>query len=79
MPFVAYIRAEEPDPRPGKQPWEPNWRVWRWIGAAAFVGYGASHTDGGLAALLVFVVFALVCRALLEALPDGDGLRDYRQ
>jgi hypothetical protein len=79
MPFLAYIRAEEPEPQPGKQPWEPNWRVWRWIGAAAFVGYGAAHTDGGLAVLLMFVIFALVCRALLEALPDSDGLRDYRQ
>jgi hypothetical protein len=29
--------------------------------------------------LLVFVIFALVCRALLEALPASDGLRDYRQ
>ena len=30
-------------------------------------------------ALFVFVVFGLVCRAALEALPNGDGLREYRQ
>ena len=79
MPFLAYIHAEEPDRRPDKPPWEPNWKVWRWLVAAGFVGFGAAHTDGALAVLLVFVIFALVCRALLEAMPDGDGLRDYRQ
>jgi hypothetical protein len=79
MPFLAYIHAEEPDKRPDKRPWEPNWRVWRWIVAAGFVAFGTAHTDGGLAVLLVFVIFALVCRALLEAMPDGDGLRDHRQ
>ena len=79
MPFLAYIRAEEPDPKPGRQPWEPNWRLWRWVVAAAFVTYGATHTDGALAALLVMVIFALICRALLELMPDGDGMRDYHQ
>jgi hypothetical protein len=79
MPFLAYIHAEEPDRRPDKPPWEPNWKVWRLLVAAGFVGFGAAHTDGALAVLLVFVIFGLVCRALLEAMPDGDGLRDYRQ
>ena len=80
MPLVAYVHAEDPDLRPeGRQPWEPNWRVWRWIGAAVVVTFGATRSDGALEALLVFVVFALVCRAALEALPDGDGLREYRQ
>ncbi len=81
MPFVAYVHAPEPDrpdddPRP---PWEPNWRIWRWVGAAIVVGYAASRADGAMEALLVMVVFALCCRAALEALPDGDGLREYRQ
>jgi hypothetical protein len=35
--------------------------------------------DGAIEALLVFVVFGLVCRAAVEALPSGDGLREYRQ
>jgi hypothetical protein len=80
MPFVAYVHADDRDPPPeGPRPWEPNWRVWRWIVAAVFVTYGAVRTDGAMEALLVLVVFALVCRAALEALPDGDGLREYRQ
>lgn len=80
MPFVAYVHAEDPDPRPeGRRPWEPDWRVWRWLGAAALFAYAATRTDGAVEALLVFVVFGLVCRAALEALPGGDGLREYRQ
>jgi hypothetical protein len=80
VPFVAYIHAEEPEPRPeGPRPWEPNWRVWRWVVAAVFVTFAATQSEGALEALLVFVVFGLVCRAALEALPNGDGLREYRQ
>ncbi len=79
MPFLAYIHAQEPDPEPERRPWEPNWKFWRWIVAAAFVTYGATYTDGVLGAVLVMVIFALVCRALLELMPDGDGLRDYHQ
>lgn len=80
MPFLAYVHAEEPDPDPRDRPaWEPNWRLWRWLVAAAFFAYGATRAEGAVEALLVFVVFGLVCRAALEALPDGDGLREYRQ
>jgi hypothetical protein len=80
MPFVAYVHPEDRDPRPtGPPPWEPDWRVWRWIVAAALATYGAARTEGTLEVLLVFAVFALVCRAAIEALPDGDGLREYRQ
>jgi hypothetical protein len=80
MPFVAYVHAEDRDPRPEQpRPWEPDWRVWRWVVAALFFTYGAVRTDGAVEALLVFVVFGLVCRAAVEALPDGDGLREYRQ
>ena len=80
MPFVAYVHAEDREPRPEDgRPWEPNWRVWRWIVAAAFFTYGAVRAEGAVEALLVFVVFVLVCRAALDALPDGDGLREYRQ
>jgi hypothetical protein len=80
VPFVAYIHAEEPDPQPeDRRPWEPNWRVWRWVVAAVIVTFAATRSEGAVEALLVFVVFALVCRAALEALPNGDGLREYRQ
>jgi hypothetical protein len=79
MPFLAYVHAED-RPRPeGPRPWDPDWRVWRWIVAAAFLTYGAVRADGAVEALLVFLVFAVVCRAALDALPDGDGLREYRQ
>jgi hypothetical protein len=80
VPFLAYVHAEEPDPDPRDRPaWEPNWRLWRWLVAAVFFAYGATRAEGAVEALLVFVVFGLVCRAALEALPDGDGLREYRQ
>jgi hypothetical protein len=80
VPFVAYVHAGEPDrPEGGHAPWEPNWKVWRWVVAAAVVAYGTAHTHGALSALLVLVVFALVCQAAAEALPNGDGLREHRQ
>ena len=80
MPFVAYVHAGEPvRPDGGRAPWEPNWRVWRWVIAAVVVGYGTAHTRGALAALLTMVIFALVCQAAGEALPHGDGLREHRQ
>jgi hypothetical protein len=80
VPFVAYVHAREPDPPDdGRAPWEPNWRVWRWVAAALVLAYGSAHTRGALAALLMFAVFGLVCQAAAEALPKGDGLREYRQ
>jgi hypothetical protein len=81
VPFVAYVHAREPDEPEdeGRAPWEPNWRVWRWVAAAVLVTFGATRTDGALEYLFVLVVFALCCRAALELLPDGDGLREWRQ
>ena len=79
MPFLGYIHAEEPDPRPPRRPWEPNWLLWRWILAAAVVFVAAGQTDGLTAAVLALVIFALVCRALLELMPRGDGMNQYRQ
>ena len=81
MPFVAYVHVREPDEPEdrGRAPWEPNWRLWRWVAAAVVVTFGAARADGPLELLLVFVVFGLCCRAALEALPEGDGLRDWRQ
>jgi hypothetical protein len=78
MPFIAYVHARDEggDPR---APWEPNWRVWRWVAAAAIVGLAATRAEGAFAVLLVLVVFALSCRAAAEALPSGDGLREWRQ
>ena len=79
MPFVAYVHASDADRRPERRPWEPDWRVWRWLVAAAFAGYGAARTDGGIELVLVIVVFSLVCKAIDEVLPDWGGMRDYRQ
>jgi hypothetical protein len=81
VPFVAYVHAREPDEPEdqGRSPWEPNWRVWRWVGAAVVVAYGATHSSGVIASLLVLGIFALCCRAAIEVFPDGGGLRDWRQ
>ncbi len=81
MPFVAYVHARDPDEPEddGRTPWEPNWRLWRWLGAAAVFTYGAGHVEGALQYLLVLIVFALCCRGAVELVPDGDGLRDWRQ
>ncbi|MEA2377814.1 MAG: hypothetical protein QOI45_252 [Thermoleophilaceae bacterium] len=81
MPFFAYVHARQPgEPEgEGRAPWEPNWRIWRWIVAAVVVTYAAARADGTLELLLVFAVFALCCRAALDAMPDGDGLRQWRQ
>jgi len=81
VPFVAYVHAREPDEPEdqGRAPWEPNWRMWRWIAAAVVVTYGAGRADGALEGLLVLVVFGLCCRAAVELLPNGDGLREWRQ
>jgi hypothetical protein len=80
VPFVAYVRAADDDPRPeGPRPWQPDWRVWRWLIAAVPVVYAATRSDGTVELVLVLVVFALACRAAVEALPGGDGLREWRQ
>jgi len=81
VPFVAYVHAREPDEPEGdgRAPWEPNWRFWRWIAAAVVLTYGADRVDGALQYLLVMIVFALCCRAAVELLPDGEGLREWRQ
>ena len=80
MPFLAYVHAHDPDDRDERRAyWEPNWRIWRWVAAAVVLGYGSAHTRGALAAGLVIAVFACVCQAAAEALPNGDGLREHRQ
>jgi hypothetical protein len=80
VPFVAYVHASDHDPRENARPtWEPNLRVWRWIVAAAVLGYASAHTQGALSAVLMLIVFACVCQAAAEALPTGAGLREYRQ
>jgi hypothetical protein len=76
VPFIAYVYAEEDTGRP---PWQPNWRVWRWLLAALPTAFAAAHTEGVLSAILVFTVFGLVLRALDDALPSWNGMREYRQ
>lgn len=75
--FLAYIDAQSG--RPDRPPWEPNWRVWRWLGAALVVGFAAGHAAGGVRYLLILAVIALVCLGLEEAMPSMRGLRDWRQ
>jgi hypothetical protein len=80
VPFVAYVREKDSGSGPDERPaWEPNWRIWRWIALAVPVLYAATEVKGAVEALLVLIVFGLVCRAAVEALPDGDGLRQHRQ
>jgi hypothetical protein len=83
MPFVAYVHSRDPDPLPeqpeGRTPWEPNWRVWRWILAAAVVVFAATRTDGAVQLLLVMIAFGLGCQAAAAAVPLPWGMRDYRQ
>jgi hypothetical protein len=80
VPFVAYVHARDDEPPEGdKQPWEPNWRMWRWIAGAVLATYAATQTDGPAAALLALIAFVLVCLAADAALPRGDGLREWRQ
>jgi hypothetical protein len=81
VPFVAYVHAREPDEPEdeGRIPWEPNWRLWRWIAAALPLTLAATLTHGVAELVLVLAVFALCCRAALELLPEGDGLSQWRQ
>ena len=81
MPFVAYVHAREPDPPEdgGRTPWEPNWRIWRWVAAAIVVDLRRHAHRRRRSRRCWWRVFALCCRAALELLPDGDGLREWRQ
>jgi hypothetical protein len=80
VPFVAYVHANDPDPAPSGRPaWEPNWRLWRWIIAAVAFAIAADRSEGVVSLVLVVAVFALVCTAVDELMPGGDGLREYRQ
>jgi hypothetical protein len=79
MPFFAYVDARPSEPSRGREPWQPNWRVWRWLSAALVVGFAAGHADGGVEYLLILIVVALVCQAIDEVLPSMRGLKDWRQ
>jgi hypothetical protein len=80
VPFVAYVHAREPEPPEDRRPvWEPNWRVWRWVALAVAAGFASAHTHAMLSAVFTLVAFVSVCQAAAEALPNGDGLREYRQ
>jgi hypothetical protein len=73
--MTMLIHEEERRPRP----WEPNWRIWRWLIVAVVVGYAATSAGGGIGVLLIFGAFFAACKALAEAIPYGDGLREHRQ
>jgi hypothetical protein len=84
MPFVGFVHSEKPE-RPGEPEelgrwrWEPNWRVWRWLLAAVVAASLATLTDGYAELVLVFFAVAAVCRAVVVAVPEWDGMRDHRQ
>lgn len=67
-----------PDPE-ARRPWEPNWRVVSWTIAALVIGISGAVAGDALGTLLVFVAFAAACRAVNEAVPYREGLREYRQ
>jgi hypothetical protein len=46
---------------------------------AIVFAYAATRVGGALELLLVMIVFAFACRAAVEALTNGDGLREWRQ
>ena len=81
MPFLAYVHAREPDqPEDDERgSWEPDWRVWRWVVVAVVFSYAATRAGGALELLRVMIVFAVGWRAAVEALTNGDGLREWRQ
>jgi hypothetical protein len=83
VPFIAYVHSREPDPPPEgdrrKQPWEPNWKMWRWIVGAVVAGYCATKAGNAAGLVLMIVAFGLGCLAIDEALPRGDGMREWRQ
>ena len=64
---------------PGPRPWSPNWRVWRWVAVAALVFYGSTADDGAVGFLLLVVAFYAGCRAVTEALPGWQGMREHKQ
>lgn len=80
MALLMLIHDEDrgPDP-PERAAWEPNWRLWAWVLAAAVVAFAAVNTTGAVSALLVLTAFGLSCRALSEAIPYGGGLTEWRQ
>jgi hypothetical protein len=82
VPFLAYVHSQEPDPPPGngdRRPWEPNWRMWRWIAATAVAIFCATQAEGATQAVFVIMAFVLVCLAADHGVPRGDGLREWRQ
>jgi hypothetical protein len=83
VPFVAYVHARDPDDSAdggGRTPWEPNWRAWRYVALALLAVYAAVRAKAGaVETLMVIIAFGFFCRAALEALPEGDGLREWRQ
>ena len=67
------------EPEPGRAPVEPNWPMWGWLALALLLGTSASQVTGVVAYLLLCGTLAAVCKAVTEAVPQGDGLREWRQ
>jgi hypothetical protein len=47
--------------------------------AAIPLSIAADRSEGAVAFVLVVAVFTLICKAVAELWPDGDGMREYRQ
>ena len=77
--FLGYVDSR-PERHGARPPWEPNWRMWRWFGAALVVAFAAGHAGGGVVQYLLLIgVIALVCLGIEEAMPSMRGLRDWHQ
>ena len=78
MLFLIDTRERRPE-RPARGAWEPNWRLWRWVGLALVALAGAFVTTGLVAYLLVCAGLGFACQAIAELVPDTFGLKDYKQ
>ncbi len=79
MLLIETRRPPPPPSEPERAPWEPNWRLWRWVALTIVAIVAADATAGIAAYLLACMAIAFACRALEVALPYGSGLREYRQ
>jgi hypothetical protein len=73
------IDDRSPPDEPALPPWSPNWRLWRWVAGAILTGVVGVVAGGAVGTVLVIVAFAAGCRAIDEALPYRQGLREWHQ
>jgi hypothetical protein len=59
--------------------WEPDWRLCGWFALAIAASVAGALTGGAVSFVLLCAAVAFWARALTQALPYGDGLREHRQ